>query len=62
MAKVKIELAPVKEHDGITYCGSCNHELLCNEYGDMPVRCPGCGRFLDWRQWDQMQAGEIGGA
>lgn len=33
---------------GITRCGDCDAELLCNETGDMPEVCPVCGRRLEY--------------
>jgi len=33
---------------GVARCGECGAELLCNETGDMPDVCPGCGRRLEY--------------
>lgn len=33
---------------GLTRCGGCHAELLCDECGDMPDVCPACGGLLDW--------------
>ena len=31
-----------------TYCEMCGRTLECDEYGDMPDRCPDCDRQLDY--------------
>ncbi len=39
----------VREDDqGVTRCGACGAELLCNECGDMPDTCPHCGKNLGY--------------
>ena len=33
---------------GITRCGVCHAPLTCDDNGDMPEECPGCGSELDY--------------
>lgn len=42
MSKVRIT-----DH-GDTFCEKCGHVLVCDENGDMPVRCPCCGDKLSY--------------
>lgn len=35
--------------NGLLICDCCGAEILCNECGDMPERCPICGNELDYR-------------
>ncbi|MGE4354210.1 MAG: hypothetical protein AB7D36_09020 [Oscillospiraceae bacterium] len=43
------ETSKVYEDDyGMSRCGYCNAELVCDECGDMPEVCPVCGKPLDW--------------
>lgn len=35
---------------GISRCGCCDAELICNDCGDMPETCPGCGCNISYGQ------------
>lgn len=39
--------------DGGVACGGCGKDLICNEYGDMPDECPGCGALLEYQGVDK---------
>lgn len=42
-------MSEVYEDDfGLVHCGICGEELLCNENGDMPEKCPKCVTELDY--------------
>lgn len=46
-------ISPVYETDeGITKCGHCGSELICDENGNMPVRCSVCGQEMDYHAYD----------
>ena len=40
---------------GLTYCETCKTVIECDENGDFPKRCPGCGGELDWTKWNEAQ-------
>lgn len=40
--------AVTMDDQGVTHCGECGAEILCNECGDMPDFCPKCGKKLDY--------------
>lgn len=41
-------LTPHVEVEGVTKCGCCGADLVCDEYGDMPDLCPACHEGVDW--------------
>lgn len=43
-----------EDNVGISRCDGCRAELLCDENGDMPDVCPGCGEQLDWSVYDNL--------
>lgn len=46
----------VKESDyGLLYCSNCETDIMCDENGDFSDFCPGCGRGLDWSEWNTEQ-------
>ena len=48
MAKV------IEDRFGVTRCETCEAEILCNEFGDMPDVCPVCKESLDWSDLDSV--------
>ncbi len=38
---------------GVTVCGNCGAELVCDDCGDMPDKCPDCGCDLDYSKIDE---------
>lgn len=36
-------------NNGLLVCEFCGTGIFCNEYGDMPDVCPGCGCELDYK-------------
>lgn len=36
---------------GVTRCGECDAEIVCNDTGDMPDICPACKRPLDYSSY-----------
>lgn len=47
MVNMKIAMV-YEDNTGLTRCGTCKEELVCNSSGDMPETCPRCGALLDW--------------
>lgn len=48
----------IREDDqGVTHCGNCGAELLCNKCGDMPDTCQHCGRKLAYSIYTTREAG-----
>ena len=41
---------PTEEY-GVTMCGVCKAELLCDGCGDMPDVCPKCNVNVDWSDY-----------
>ena len=35
--------------NGLLVCDFCGCEIICDDCGDMPETCPGCGNELDYR-------------
>lgn len=40
-------------NNGLLVCDLCGTEICCDECGDMPEYCPGCGNELDFRDVDE---------
>lgn len=38
---------------GYVRCGCCREAIFCDENGDMPEECPGCGAQLSYSVYDQ---------
>jgi hypothetical protein len=42
---------PENTDDGLVICSECGEVLECDDGGDMPEICPGCGERVEWSQW-----------
>lgn len=49
-AQTKEQPFKIKPH-----CENCGAELLCNECGDIPDRCPQCGIAINWKDIEEME-------
>jgi phage FluMu protein Com len=46
-------MAIIYEDDyGVLLC-ECGKIILCNKFGDFPLKCPKCKGVLDWSEWDK---------
>lgn len=45
-------MAKAHENDfGLLLCQNCGTEVICDENGDMPEKCPGCSAPLDYSSY-----------
>jgi uncharacterized CHY-type Zn-finger protein len=42
---------PENTDEGLVICGNCKTVLACISGGDMPEKCPGCEKQIDWTKW-----------
>lgn len=42
---------PIDDY-GELHCQVCDTVIRCNECGDMPERCPGCGTDIDYSDYE----------